>query len=134
MMNEQYDYILLPEDFQRRFDLVFSTLLYVSIIIFFFRQAFMLSSVYLRSELPNILLAVNFIILQISLIFLITKEQIMGIIPERTDFWRWVHLQVDHYYYLILINISYIIKLSLFIKVCISIIIFITLFIFITNL
>lgn len=112
LMNEQYDYILLPEDFQRRFDLVLSTLLYVSIIIFFFRQAFMLSSVYLRSELPNILLAVNFIILQISLIFLITKEQIMGIIPDRTEFWRSVHSQVDHYYYLILFFVIAVIVMS----------------------
>ncbi len=111
-MNEQYDHILLPEDFQRRFDFVFSTLLYVSIFIFFFRQAFMLSSVYLRSELPNILLAINFITLQISLIFLITKEQIMGIIPERTDFWQWIHAHIDHYYYLILLFVITIIIMS----------------------
>src|SRR5690606_34234514 len=63
IMNTEYNYILLPEDFQRRFEIVVSLLLYISIIIIFFRQAFILSSIYLRSELPNILLAINFIVL-----------------------------------------------------------------------
>ena len=111
-MNEEYQHVLLSDDFQRRFELVFSTLVYLTIIIFFFRQSFMLSTVYLRSELSNILLAVNFIILQISLIFLITKEQIMGIIPDYSDFWRWVHAHVDHYYYLILFFVVAIIIMS----------------------
>jgi len=111
-MNDEYKHVLLSEEFQRRFELVFSTLVYLTIIIFFFRQAFMLSTVYLRSELSNILLAVNFIILQISLIFLITKEQIMGIIPDYSDFWRWIHAHVDHYYYLILFFVVAIIIMS----------------------
>jgi small-conductance mechanosensitive channel len=112
VMNSEYDHILLSEDFQRRFELVFSTLVYLTIIVFFFRQAFMLSNVYLRSELSNILLAVNFIILQISLILLITKEQIMGIIPDYSDFWRWIHAHVNHYYYLILLFVVAIIIMS----------------------
>lgn len=111
-MNIQYNHVLLSEDFQHRFELVFSTLIYLTIIIFFFRQAFMLSPIYLRSELSNILLAVNFIILQISLILLITKEQIMGIIPDYSDFWRWVQAHVDHYYYLILFFVVAIIIMS----------------------
>ncbi|HLJ31685.1 MAG TPA: mechanosensitive ion channel domain-containing protein, partial [Candidatus Babeliales bacterium] len=111
-MNREYDYVLLSEDFQRRFELVFSTLVYLTIIVFFFRQAFMLSPVYLRSELANILLAVNFIILQISLIFLITKEQIIGIIPDYSNVWRWIHAHVDHYYYLILFFVVAIIIMS----------------------
>jgi small-conductance mechanosensitive channel len=112
LLNEQYDYVLLSEEFQRRFELVFSTLLYLTIIVFFFRQAFILSPVHLRSELSNILLAINFIILQISLILLITKEQIVGIIPDYSDVWRWVHSHVDHYYYLILFFVVAIIIMS----------------------
>jgi small-conductance mechanosensitive channel len=111
-MNAQYGHVLLSEDFQRRFDFVFSTLLYSTIIIVFFRQAFMLSPIHLRSELSNILLAVNFIILQISLILLITKEQIMGIIPDYSDFWKWIQTHVDHYYYLILFFVVAIIIMS----------------------
>ncbi len=111
-MNSQYKHVLLSEDFQRRFELVFSTFIYITIVIFFFRQAFMLSSIYLRSELSNILLAVNFIVLQISLILLITKEQIMGIIPNYSDFWRWIHSRIDDYYYLILFFVVAIIIMS----------------------
>ena len=111
-MNVQYGYVLLSEDFQYRFELVFSTLIYLTIIIFFFGQAFILSPIYLRSELSNILLAVNFIVLQISLILLITKEQIMGIIPDYSYFWRWIYKQVDDYYYLILFFVVAIIIMS----------------------
>ncbi|MGB8366913.1 MAG: hypothetical protein WCD44_01000, partial [Candidatus Babeliales bacterium] len=110
-LNKQYNYILLAQDFQRRFYLIVSTLLYATIVIFFFRQAFMLSSYY-RSELPRILLAVNFIICQISLIFLITKEQILSVIPQKTDFWRWIRTQVGTYYYLLLIFVIAIIIMS----------------------
>ncbi|HXW86039.1 MAG TPA: hypothetical protein VEK38_01710, partial [Candidatus Bathyarchaeia archaeon] len=73
LSNARYDYLMLAPDFQRRFIIVMSTLLHTTIIIFFFRHAFMTITHY-RSELPTILLAVNFIIFQISLIFLITKE------------------------------------------------------------
>ena len=111
-LNVEHEYIFLPEDFQRRFELVLSTLLYVSIVIFFFRQAFMLSSYYLRSELPNILLAINFIMFQISLILLISKEQILNIIPDNTEIWRWMRAQVDRYYYLILLVVISIIVMS----------------------
>ena len=111
-MNKQYGHILLSEDFQYRFELVVSTLIYVTIVIFFFRQAFMLSPIYLRSELSNILLAINFIVLQISLILLITKEQIMGIIPDSSDFWKWVYAYVDQYFYLILFFVVAIIIMS----------------------
>ncbi len=111
-MNSQHKHVLLSEDFQQRFELVFSTLIYLTITIVFFRQAFMLSSIYLRSELSNILLAVNFIILQISLILLITKEQIMGIIPDSSHFWQWIQAQVDRYYYLILFFVVAIIIMS----------------------
>ena len=111
-MNSQYNHVLLSEDFQRRFELVVSTLIYITIVIFFFRQAFMLSPIYLRSELSNILLAINFIVLQISLILLITKEQIMGIIPDYSDFWKWIHAYVDQYYYLILFFVVAIIIMS----------------------
>lgn len=111
-MNNQYSNVLLSPDFQRRFELVLSTLIYVTIVIFFFRQAFMLSPIYLRSELSNILLAINFIVLQISLILLITKEQIMGIIPTYSEFWKWIYAYVDHYFYLILFFVVAIIIMS----------------------
>jgi small-conductance mechanosensitive channel len=109
--NVQHDYVFFAEDFQRRFILVFGTLTYATISIFFFREAFMLANYY-HSELPTILLAVNFIIFQITLIFLITKEQILNLIPTWNNAWLWIRDQVDHYYYLLLLMIATIIIMS----------------------
>ncbi|HZW61065.1 MAG TPA: mechanosensitive ion channel domain-containing protein [Candidatus Babeliales bacterium] len=109
--NIEYDYVFISKDFQWRFITVGSVLLYATIAIFFFREAFLLAG-YQRSELPTILLAINFIIFQISLIFLIAKEQILSIIPTTNEFWRWVGVQVDRFYYLILMLAIAIIVMS----------------------
>ncbi len=109
--NVQHDYALFAQDFQRRFIFVISTLLYATVVISLFREAFMLANYY-KSELPTILLAVNFIIFQISLIFLISKEQILNLIPTRNRTWQWIRSQVDQYYYLLLLMIVAIIIMS----------------------
>lgn len=103
--NAEHDYIILSKEFQRRFTIVFSVLLYATVTIVFFREAFMLFMMltnYYRSELPNVLLAVNFIIFQIALIFLISKEQILGLLQKKGAFWDWMREQVDRYYVLLL--------------------------------
>ena len=98
--NRDMGYPFVAQDFQSRIELVLSTLLYSTITIFFFREAFILVSSG-RSKLPIILLALNFIILQISLILILSKEQILSVIPDN-GFWEWVYAQVNKYYYLIL--------------------------------
>lgn len=110
--NDKHDHALISAEFQRRFIAIFSTLLYATITIFFFRQAYILSSYY-KTELPTLLLAINFIILQISLIFLIAKEHILTIIPaKKSGFWEWVRTKVDQYYYLLLMFFIAIIVMS----------------------
>lgn len=108
--NERQDYFILTKQFQPRFFFIVSTLLYTTICIQFFKGAFILKGY--KSELPEILLALNFIILQISLIFLITKDQILSVIPNRTTMWKAVHVQVDRFFYLILACIIAIIVMS----------------------
>ncbi len=109
--NQRHEYVFLAADFQRRFTMVFSTLVYATIAIFFFREAFMLANYY-QSNLPTILLAMNFIVFQISLIFLIAKEQILNIIPQKNQLWIWIGQQVDRYYYLILLGVLAVIIMS----------------------
>ncbi len=109
--NEEYEYAFVSSEFQRRLWMVVSVLLYSTISIFFFREAFMLAHYY-RSELPTILLAVNFIIFQIALILLIDKEQILGFIPTQNDAWAFVYEQVNRFYYLMLFALITIIVLS----------------------
>jgi small-conductance mechanosensitive channel len=67
---------------------------------------------YYQTELPTILLAINFIVFQISLIMLITKDQILGIFPENNAIAEWVKEQVDYYFYLILCFVITIIVMS----------------------
>lgn len=99
--NQEMGYPFVAQDFQGRIELVLAALLYATIIILFFREAFILVSSG-RSKLPIILLAFNFIILQISLILILSKEQILSIIPDHRPFWQWVHAQVNKYYYIII--------------------------------
>lgn len=109
--NAKRDYILIDEDFQHRFSSVMAVLAYSTITIFFFREAFLLTDYY-KSEVPVILLAINFIIFQISLILLLTKEQILNLITPKSDFRRWLRVQVDRFYYLILLAVIVVIVLS----------------------
>jgi len=109
--NVRQSYVLLNRVLQRRIIFVLYAMLYSSITVLFFREAFILSS-YHKSELPTILLAINFIIFQISLIFLIGKEQLLSIIPSKGGFWETVHEYVDRYYYLILLFVITIIIMS----------------------
>ncbi len=109
--NEQYDFVFMAQDFQKRFWFALQVLLYSTITILFFREAFM-QAYYYRSELPTILLAINFIILQIGLILLLGKEEILSFIPTRSEFWQLVREKVDRFYYLIILLIIAIIIMS----------------------
>ena len=98
--NEKYDYCFLSKEYQERFIIVFSTLVYATIIIVFFREAFIAGNYY-KSELPTILLAINFIIFQIAAILLLSKDQILSLISTKNDFGKWIYGLVDAYYYLL---------------------------------
>ena len=98
--NEKYNYCFLSKEYQDRFILVVSTLVYATIIIVFFREAFIAGN-YHKSELPMILLAINFIIFQISAILLLAKDQILALISTKSDFGKWIYELVDTYYYLL---------------------------------
>jgi small-conductance mechanosensitive channel/flagellar hook-basal body complex protein FliE len=106
--NKSCEYCLLSYDFYDRFIAVFSTLLYATIGLMFARQALMLVKLP-KSELPSILLAINFIIFQIALVFLISKDMVLSIIPGR---WDWIYKSVNRYYYALLICLGIIIVLS----------------------
>ena len=109
--NEKYNYVFLSRDYQERFVVVFSTLIYATIIIVFFREAFILGN-YHKSELPTILLAINFIIFQIAAILLLSKDQILSLISTKTDFGKWIYELVDYYYYLLQVFLIAVIVMS----------------------
>ncbi|KKP35876.1 MAG: hypothetical protein UR26_C0002G0178 [candidate division TM6 bacterium GW2011_GWF2_32_72] len=104
--------ILLSENYESHFLTVISVLANATIIISLLREAYILLNPAYKSEFSTILLALNFIIFQISLIFLISKEQILNIIPTKTDTWKWIHEQIGTFYYVLLIPIITVIVLS----------------------
>lgn len=111
VFNETNNYIFISHEFQQRFVRIFSVLLYSTIGIFLFREAFLLLN-YVKSEFPTILLALNVIILQVSLILMLGKDRILHIIPTQTAVGEWIYKQVDTYYNLILCAVVTLIVLS----------------------
>lgn len=101
-INKENNYIYINEDFHRRFFLVLSLLLYSTIIILLFRQAFLLGN-YTKSDVPIVLLALNFLILQLSIVLLISREQILSLIPRTSMLWQSIYSFIDDYYYLFLL-------------------------------
>lgn len=111
LFNKRYSHVFWEPEFEKRVVFIVSMLLYAAIILLFFRQAFMLGN-YRRSELPTILLAINFIIFQISLIALIAKELILSTIPTETEWWRRIYSYIDRYYYFIMALVVVVIVMS----------------------
>jgi len=100
--NEERQYTFFSESFQERFIPFLSWLLYMTVIIFSFREAFILAT-YAKSELPDILLALYSIVVRVLLLSLIRKEDLLNIIPSKTAVGTWVWRIIDHYYYPVLL-------------------------------
>jgi small-conductance mechanosensitive channel len=105
VFNQKHNYMVLSSGLEHRSTTVFASLAYATIVLSVFRNAFMNIYYYqpdlYQSELPTILAAINIILFQASLLILLTKDQMLGIIPTHNAFTAWFHAFVDHYYYLL---------------------------------
>lgn len=81
----------------QRFVRVLAFLIYATVIIFCFREAFI--RVTYESDLPKVLSAIYSIILRASIIFLIGQEELVGLIPKYGAIWDLVRDYVKRYYY-----------------------------------
>lgn len=102
--NREHNYLLFGQQFEKRFSFVFSWFGYLSVILLFLREAFILAT-YHASEFPTILLATYSIVIRILIIFSIGKDEVLSFIPSRGTIWQAVADFIDHYYYPILIFI-----------------------------
>ncbi|HVW99184.1 MAG TPA: mechanosensitive ion channel domain-containing protein, partial [Candidatus Babeliaceae bacterium] len=109
--NRDYGFIFVSDSYQRRFMVVVSSLAYATVILILLREAFLLGN-YPSSHVPTILLALNYIVLQISLMSLMGKQQILSAIPSHTPMWEWVKEHVSKYYYLLWLCIIAVIIMS----------------------
>lgn len=99
--NEENKYVLFRKEFTDRFVLITSILLYSCALILPFREAFVLATIH-KSEMPTILSALLSVIVRLLIIFSITKESLLALLPARGAFWNWLSSVIDRYYYLIL--------------------------------
>ena len=99
--NEEQENVFFRDDFTDRFSIIMSILLYSTALIVPFREAFMLATIH-KSEMPTILSALLSVILRLLIIFCITKESLLQLIPTRGAFWNWLSSAIDRYYYLLL--------------------------------
>jgi small-conductance mechanosensitive channel len=95
--NKKKMYSIISQNYTNRFIFVISLFGYISIFIYFFREAFV--TIFISSSpVPTILKALQFILLQISLIFLLKKEQILHMIPEDGFFFIFIKQTINKYY------------------------------------
>ena len=99
--NTRSNYVFFSESFAERFVPFIQWLLYTTVIIFPFREAFILTT-YNKSELPDILFALYSIILRVLLLALIQKDDLLSLIPTKTTFGNWLWRLVNSYYYVLL--------------------------------
>ncbi len=109
--NKEHEYELFPDHFVPRLHFVGCTFLYTSVVILFFREAFILAT-YTKSELPSVLLAFYSIIVRILLLSLIRKEDLLSVIPSKSEIGGLCWRLVDQYYYTILVIIITVMVLS----------------------
>lgn len=106
--NERNRYFLITQDSLLRFNIILSILAYTTIVCMLFREAFMLAQ-FVKSELPAILLTINLVVFQISLILLITKDQVLNLVPI---YWERLYQFINTYYYFLIFFFMGIIILS----------------------
>lgn len=109
--NERRGYLFISQDYQRRFSAIVPPLVYATIAIFFFREAFLLCN-YHASHVPIILLGVNFLLVQIALIGLIKRDHVLDLIPDDTPLLEWVKEQVSRFYYPLMVTVVVLIVMS----------------------
>jgi len=99
--NRSNDFLLLGKSFEDRFQWIFSFFSISTILILFFRKMFMLVMVYQQSEFPIILLRLYHVVIFISVVFSIEKEELLNIIPKTNIYFDEISNLINRYYYLL---------------------------------
>ena len=109
-VNSARGYVFSSKRYEERFFLVLALFSYATACIFFLREAVL--HAFPKADAPNTLLALNFIVLQVSLILIIAREQVLSLIPRSTPLWEWVYEHLTKYYYFFLAGVIFIIVMS----------------------
>jgi len=109
--NIENGYLLVNIKYQKRFFRILWTSLFLGISIILFREAFLLANIP-KSDLPLMLQALTFVVLQFGIIFILNKNQVLNALPKSGTFWEWISAQLNNYYYLLLTGLVIIITLG----------------------
>jgi len=110
-VNRQKNFQLVSERYQEWLAKIVPPFIYAAIILIALRESFLLGG-YRSSQVPTVLLAILFILLQTLVILLLRKDQILGVLPSDTPLWEWIHEHVSYYYYPLLAVVIGIIVMS----------------------
>lgn len=99
--NRSINFVLLGESFEDRFAWIFSFFSASTIFILFFRKMFMLVMMYQQSEFPIILLRLYHVVIFISVVFSIEKEELLNLIPKTNVYFQSISQLINDYYYLL---------------------------------
>lgn len=99
--NRAINFVLLGESFEDRFAWIFSFFSASTIFILFFRKMFMLVMMYQQSEFPIILLRLYHVVIFISVVFSIEKEELLNLIPKTNIYFQSLSKLINDYYYLL---------------------------------
>lgn len=109
--NTEHAYSLIRQDNQRRVLFAIGLMMYSTIVLLLFRQAFILAK-FPKSELPAILLTLNLLIVQITLFTQFVFDALINVIPLKYSWGERIYKFCAHYYYAILALIIMIFILS----------------------
>ncbi|MBV8660677.1 MAG: mechanosensitive ion channel [Candidatus Dependentiae bacterium] len=99
--NRSINFVLLGESFEDRFAWIFSFFSASTIFILFFRKMFMLVMMYQQSEFPIILLRLYHVVIFVSVVFSIEKEELLNLIPKSNSYFQSLSKLINDYYYLL---------------------------------
>jgi small-conductance mechanosensitive channel len=99
--NRSVDFVLLGKSFEERFAWIFSFFSASTIFILFFRKMFMLVMMYQQSEFPIILLRLYHVVIFISVVFSIEKDELLNLIPKTNIYFKSLADIINDYYYLL---------------------------------
>lgn len=105
-LNKEYDHQFFSQEFEDKELTIITLVGYSTLWLVLLSTAFghFMRTGYYRSELPAVLLALNYILIQTAVIFLcITRERLLAIIPRRSELGDTLYGLVNRYYYLIVL-------------------------------
>jgi small-conductance mechanosensitive channel len=105
VVNRKFDYFLLNKRLIDKFSLVYSFFSVATIIILVMRKMFIIVFAHETTELPNILLRIYHVVIFISIIFSLDKDEIVQVISKRSLISQRLAQIIERYYYLFLLGV-----------------------------